>query len=118
MEAMADSDNQTPSLVNATPDWTTLAARFIDDLSRMIQAEIKLTELSLKSIMQSQLDQMLAMLTVVGLLLCAALCMIAAVILLLHHWMEWWEALALTALLSSVAAMLIRTMSSGRSVQQ
>lgn len=115
---MAENENQTPALVTSAPDWTTLAARFLDDLSKMIQAEIKLTELSLKSIMQSQLDQMLAMLIVVGLLLCAALCVIAALILLLHHWMEWWAALALTALLSSAVAMLIRLMSSGGSVLQ
>lgn len=104
---MAISEDQ--QLEPSSPqDWATLAARFLEDLSKMMQAEIRLAELGLRSALQSEIDHLLATLAVAGLLWCAALCILAAVILLLHHWMEWWAAFALTALLSSAVALGVR----------
>lgn len=94
------------------PDWATLAARFLEDLSKMMQAEIRLAELGLRSALQSQVDQLLAMLAVAGLLFCAVFCILAAVVLLLHHWMEWWAAFALTAVLASIIAISVRAATS------
>ena len=104
---MATGDNRDLE-PNPTPDWPTLAARFLDDFSKMMQAEIHLAELGLRSIFQSQIDQIFAMLAVAGLLGSAVLCVLAAAVLLLHHWMEWWAAFALTALLSLAIAICVR----------
>ncbi|HUA33635.1 MAG TPA: phage holin family protein [Candidatus Binataceae bacterium] len=86
-----------------------MAARFLEDLSKMIQAEIHLAELGLRNALQAQIDQMLATLAVAGLVGCALLCVLAAVVLLLHHWIDWWAAFALTALLSALAALVVRS---------
>jgi hypothetical protein len=93
------------------PDWPMLAAKAIDDLSHMVQAEIGLAELSLKSALQARLDQALLTFFFTGLLLIAAVCFLAATVLLFHRWMEWWESFALTGLISALVALLVRTVS-------
>jgi Putative Actinobacterial Holin-X, holin superfamily III len=95
---------------NSSPDWATLAAKLIDDLSRMMQAEIRLAELGIRSVLQSQIDQMLETLVVGGLMLCAAICFITGAIFLFHHWLEWWQSFGLAAVLALFGALVIRSM--------
>ena len=50
---MEASDDRNQPAASPTADWPTLAAKLIDDLSRMMHAEIRLAELGLKNIIQS-----------------------------------------------------------------
>jgi CBS domain containing-hemolysin-like protein len=95
--------------VSSPSDWTTLAAKLLDDLSRMVHAEISLAELNLREIVQSHLDQMLATLIVGGLMMSAAVCLLAAMILLLHRWMEWWQSFAVAAVICTFVALIIHS---------
>jgi Putative Actinobacterial Holin-X, holin superfamily III len=83
------------------PDWSTLAARAIDDTARMVQAEIHLAEASFRATLKECVTDAFAMLAVAGFVAAAALCLLAALIILLHHWFEWWLAFALAGCVSA-----------------
>jgi len=84
------------------PEWTTLVARAIDDVARMVQAEIHLAEASIRSSLKESINDAFAMLAVAGFLAAAGICILAALILLLHRWVEWWLALAVTGCSSAI----------------
>ncbi len=98
------------------PEWTTLAARAIDDVARMVHAEVHLAEASFRTSRKETLLDAFAMLAVVGFIAAAAVCLLAALILLLHHWVEWWLAFALAGCVSLVigAAVAFATRSAKR----
>src|SRR5438309_3954120 len=85
-------------------DWTALAARMIDDVARIVHAEIGLFEAALAA----QAERFTIDLVLAALLVCGAMCMIAAMILLLRLWVPWWAAFALTGAASMIAAILLR----------
>ncbi len=75
------------------PDWSTLMARAIDDITRIIQSEIRLLNVGLKSIFEEQIDRVLAFVTTGALMAGGAICVFAAVIFFLHEYMRlpWWQ---------------------------
>jgi hypothetical protein len=92
---------------NEQPDWTTLAARAIDDVARMVQAEIHLAEASFRASLKESIDDAFTMLAAAGLLAAAGICVLTAAILLLHHWLEWWLALAITGCVSAIIGVTV-----------
>lgn len=104
-----DVEDRRELSVESPSDWTSLAAKLLDDLSRMIHAEISLAELNLRQIVQSHIDQMLATLVVGGLMMFAAVCLLTAMILLLHRWMEWWQSFAVAAAICATVALIIQS---------
>jgi uncharacterized membrane protein YqjE len=97
MEATEPAELRAPD----EPDWATLAARAIDDVARMVQAEIHLAEASFRASLKESLVDAFMMLAVAGFIAAAAICLLAALVILLHHWVEWWLAFALTACASA-----------------
>jgi hypothetical protein len=93
---------------NQQPDLTALAARALDDVARMVHAEIRLAEANFHAALDESINQVFAMLAVGCLLTAAGICLLAALILLLHHWLEWWLAFALSGGASAIigAAMI------------
>ena len=92
---------------NEQPDWTTLAARAIDDVARVVQAEMHLAEASFRSSLKENLNDAFAMFAVAGFIAAAGVCLLAALVLLLHHWLEWWLAFALAGCISGLIAVAI-----------
>jgi Putative Actinobacterial Holin-X, holin superfamily III len=91
----------------AEGDWSTLASRAIDDISRIIQSEIGLLETTLRAVVEEQTDYALANLAVVAVMVCAASCMLGALILFLHQWLLWWLAFAITGVVASAAGIVV-----------
>jgi len=79
-------------------DWSTLVGRAIDDVSRIIQSEIGLVEVTLRAVVEEQTDYALANLATVAVMICAAICLLIALILFLHQWLQWWLAFAIAGL--------------------
>lgn len=79
-------------------DWSTLVGRAIDNVSRIIQSEIGLVEVTLRAVVEEQTDYALANLATVAVMICAAICMLIALILFLHQWLQWWLAFAIAGL--------------------
>jgi hypothetical protein len=91
----------------AEGDWSTLAGRVIDDVSRIIQSEIGLFETTMKTALEEQTDYALANLATVAVMICAAICMLGALILFLHQWLQWWLAFAAAGLVAAVVGIAI-----------
>jgi putative superfamily III holin-X len=102
------------------PDWATLVAQAVDDVSRILHSEAELLQINLTSKLRSQIDYAAATFAMVAAFICAAICVLAAVILLLHQsfvrWQgfPWWQALTIGAFLMLVVGIAIRRVA-GRS---
>jgi hypothetical protein len=95
-------------------DWSSLVARAVDDVSRILHSETHLLQISLSAAVKAQIDYALAVFAMVTAVICAAICVLAALILLLHksfqwwHGFPWWEAFAVGGLLMFVFGITIR----------
>ncbi|MGH7905241.1 MAG: phage holin family protein [Candidatus Binataceae bacterium] len=85
---------ETPELIE--PNWTSLAARAADDISRIFKAEIRLFEIRLTSFIRTEVQRVIGALIMLALMFFAALCLIAALIVGIHTVLPWWVALAIT----------------------
>jgi uncharacterized membrane protein YcjF (UPF0283 family) len=115
MEKMAE---KLPLAGDAPPgtggDWSTLAGRVIDDVSRIIQSEIGLLETTLRAALEEQTDYALANLATVAVMICAAVCMLGALILFLHQRLQWWLAFAIAGLVASAVGIGIHAVAGRR----
>jgi hypothetical protein len=85
--------------------WPELVARAVNDLSRIVHAEIRLAELGIKSVIEQEIDRSLRVAIALGLLLCAVFCTIGAAVIGLHALLGlWWAAFAIVAAISGVAS--------------
>ena len=91
----------------AEGDWSSLAGRAIEDVSRIIQSEIGLLETTLRAALEEQTDYALANLATVAVMICAAICMLGALILLVHQWLQWWLAFAIAGLAAAAVGIAI-----------
>ncbi|HEY6417554.1 MAG TPA: phage holin family protein [Candidatus Binataceae bacterium] len=88
--------NLTPNSVNGTAaDWTVLFGRMVDDLSRIIEAEIKLFQAGLRPALSGAVDRAIAALVLVLSMAAGSVCLLTAFIILLHQWLPWWQAFAI-----------------------
>lgn len=99
----------------AEGDWSTLAGRAIEDVSRIIQSEIGLLEITLRTALEEQTDYALANLATVAVMICAAICMLGALVLFLHQWLQLWLAFAAAGLVASAVGIAIH-ITAGRRV--
>jgi fatty acid desaturase len=79
-------------------DWPTLIERAVDDVSRILRSEAQMFQTSMSTAMESQISNTVTLLTIVGVMISGALCMLCAAILLLHHWLPWWQAFGVAGL--------------------
>jgi hypothetical protein len=81
-------------------DWSTLVARAVDDISRILQSEIRLLSASLKTVLEEQIERVLAFMATGALLAGGAICMLAALILFLHEYvmLPWWQSFGIVGL--------------------
>lgn len=79
-----------------SPNWPTLVGRAVDDVSRILQAEIHLFEAHLSAFVETAIRNTLATLIVLSAFVVGGTCFVGAAIVLLHRWLqEWWIAFAL-----------------------
>lgn len=94
----------------AEGSWPALVAHALDDVLRIVQAELRLVELGLKSVLEQQVAQFAAALLAIGLSLLGGGLLLAALVLLLDRVMPLWIALAVTGLVAIACGWLLRTL--------
>jgi hypothetical protein len=83
---------------NSDAEWTELVLRGVKDLSRIVQAEVRLAELGIKSMIEQEIDRSLKVATALSFMLCAAVCAVGAAVIGLHAALGlWWAAFAIVA---------------------
>jgi hypothetical protein len=86
--------------------WPELVARAVNDLSRILHAEIRLAELGIKKLIEQEIDRSLKIAIALAFLLCAAVCALAAAIIGFHALLGlWWAAFAIVAAISGGAGL-------------
>ena len=79
-----------------SPNWPTLLGRAVDDVSRILQAEIHLFEAHLRAVVETAIKNAVATLIVLSTFVAGGTCFVGAAIVLLHRWLqEWWIAFTL-----------------------
>jgi hypothetical protein len=101
-------------------DWSTLVARAVDDVSRILHSEVDLLHINLSATLRAQTDYALATLAMVAAFICAAVSALAALILLLHesfqwwHGLPWWQCFAIASFLMFLVGIAIRRLAGHR----
>ena len=86
---------------NLEAQWPELVARAVNDLSRIVHAEVRLAELGIKALIEQEIDRSLKVVMALGFLLCAAICAVGAAVIGLHAALGlWWAAFAIVASIS------------------
>ena len=85
-------------------DWPTLVARIVADVARIVQTEIRLFQASLNPILSAAIDRLLGSVIALAAVLAGGLCLLAAVVVFLHRWLWWDASLAITGVISFIAA--------------
>ena len=93
--------------VSRADDWPTLLGRMFDDLTRIIQMEMRLFEANLSNAATGFLDRALSQLVLVATVFAGGACLLAAFIDLLHRWFEWWQAFAIGGVTVLVAGVIV-----------
>jgi hypothetical protein len=99
------------------PDWTTLVARALDDITRIMQSEIRLVTTSMRAILAEQTDRVLGFIASGVLMMFGVLCVLAAVILFLHEFamLPWWQSFGITGLALFAVAIAVQAFTTPRS---
>ena len=99
------------------PDWTTLLARAIDDITRIMQSEIRLVTANMRTILAEQTDRVLGFIASGVLMMFGMMCILAATILFLHEFamLPWWQSFGITGLALFVIAIAVQAFTTPRS---
>jgi hypothetical protein len=85
-------------------EWPALISRTVEDISRIVQAEIHLAEIGIKSIIEQEIDRAIKAVIALSFLICAAVCALGAAIIGLHDAIGlWWAAFAIVAGAAGIA---------------
>jgi hypothetical protein len=84
-----------------------LAVRLLDDVVRIVEAEVKLVEVNFGSALTASLDRAVGRFLAALLLFLGASCLLAGLIMLLRHWLEMWQALAVAGAAAFAAAFTV-----------
>jgi hypothetical protein len=88
---------------NSNAQWPELVSRAVNDVSRIVHAEIRLAELGIKALVEQEIDRALKVVISLSLLICAAICAVGAGVIGLHALLGfWWAAFAIVAAISGI----------------
>lgn len=90
-----------------------LAIRLLDDIVRIVEAEVKLLEVDFSTALTAALDRAVGRFLGSLFVLIGGGCLLAGLIMLLHEWLPIWQALAITGG-SAIAIGFIIAWMSGR----
>jgi len=99
-------------------DWTSLFARAVDDLTRIVHSEFRLLVAGMKTVLDEEIDRVLAFVATGVVMMAGALCLLAAIIMFLHEFvlLPWWQSFGITALAMFAIAIAIRAFTLKRPV--
>ena len=98
--------------------WPELVSRAVNDLSRIVHAEIRLAELGIRNLIEQEIDRSLKLAIALAFLLCAAVCAIGAAVIGFHALLGlWWAAFAIVAAISGGAGVGFFLLAQRRSVK-
>ena len=97
-------------------DWTSLLARAVDDVTRIMHSEFRLLSAGMKAALDEEIDRVLAFVATGTLMMGGAICMLAALIMFLHEYamLPWWQSFGITALLLFATAIALAAFSGRR----
>jgi hypothetical protein len=84
-----------------------LAVRLLDDVVRIVEAEVKLVEVNFGSALTASLDRAVGRFLAALLLFLGASCLLAGLIMLLRHWLATWLALAIAGAAAFAAGLCV-----------
>ncbi len=97
------AQKQTPSIertpATANSDWPTLIERVVDDVSRILRFEAQIFQSRIGAALDLHISNAVTLLTVVGIMISGALCLLCSVIFLLHLWLPLWQSFGIVGLL-------------------
>ena len=104
-----EHDNFTDSEKAPIPEnWPTLLGRAVDDVSRVVHAEMRLFEAHLAASAEALVENAYVALIVLATFVIAEICIGAAAILLLHQWLlSWWLSLGLLGTTTFAAGLVL-----------
>ncbi|MBF6570335.1 MAG: hypothetical protein IVW54_15810 [Candidatus Binataceae bacterium] len=88
-------------------EWATLLGRMLEDVSRLIELELKLLEARLGRSMIAMTDRAIAGLILLYAGVIGGSCLLAALILLLHERMAWWQCSAIAGIITLVGGLAV-----------
>ncbi len=80
--------------------WSALAARMLDDVVRIVEAETKLFEVNFGRALTAAFDRAIGQLLGGLMMFLGGACLLAALIMLLHEWLPMWQSLAISGALA------------------
>lgn len=90
-------------------NWPTLLGRVVDDVSRVVHAEVRLFEAHLAVSAEALVENASMALIAFATFIIAETCIVAAAILLLHQWLlSWWLPLGLVGTAIFAAGLAFR----------
>ena len=97
-------------------DWSSLLARAVDDVTRIMHSEFRLLSAAMKTALSEEIDRVIAIVASGLLLSAGAICALAALILFLHEFamLPWWQSFGATALLLFATAIALSAIMSSR----
>jgi CHASE2 domain-containing sensor protein len=96
MAEKLDPSNDRSSTIHS--DWPTLIERAIDDVARIFRSEAQILEASIAATVERQISKTVTLLTIVGIMISGALCIVGAAIFLLHQWLTLWQSFGIVGL--------------------
>jgi hypothetical protein len=97
-------------------DWSSLLARAIDDMTRIVHSELRLLSASMKTMLGEEIDRVFAFLATGVLMVGGAICGLAAAILFLHEYakLPWWQSFGITGLALFAIAIAVGAFATSR----
>jgi len=81
-------------------DWSTLIARAVDDMSRIMQSEGRLIVAGIRTVLNEEIERVFAFIATGLLMAGGAACLLAAAIFFLHEFvlLAWWASFGIVGL--------------------
>jgi hypothetical protein len=95
MTAKPDPSNDRPA---AYSDWPALIERAVDDVARILRSEAQMLQTSMSAALELQISKTITLLTIVGIMIGGAVCILGAAIFLLHQWLPLWQSFGIAGL--------------------
>jgi hypothetical protein len=101
--------------IGEPPEWPVLVSKAVEDISRIVRAEVRLVQLEVRDVAEREIDRALKATIALALIICGAICAIAATILLLQFLLGmWWLAFGIVAGLALGAGLTVWLITSRR----
>jgi hypothetical protein len=115
-ESQLTPRNERVHLEARQTDWSSLLARAIDDMTRIVHSELKLLSVGIKAALDEEIDRVLALAVTGMLIVGGVICGLAALILFLHEFamLPWWQSFGITALVLFAIAIALRAFAKSR----